>query len=701
MAGIYGSLAQGIESGFGMAQRAAEFEEQKRHRKVLEDNQAAADMRAAETHTLTTRRLGQQLDEHDENRNFGVIQGRLTEVERQARAAQAAGSPIPPALAEEHGRLTGIMADRAKRAAARLSPTAQTGNAPPTAEAEAAGVSGGSGAASVVQQAKDFWSRAATGQINPLDAPGPELRMHLSAATGVKVDELPTVVDGVRDVQTGLQTGNNGLIVSGMNKAMTGRLRIGVGGPSPYGGTITRKEIIGLDPAIDANGQQHPNRFIPRLRVYVGGVSPAGDELYYDAPMTRKGSTDKDDPVVAIDINKGLDWAGNVTMLGTLLQHPQFAAKVAGASGDDADKFVDSMRNLQNLTMPKVRVEKLQSGALVRVHEDGSVEPLVDAAPKPMTPLQEAQARAANARAGVNEKRADGTLPAPARAGKGGGLRSPALGDAPAPTKSDEAVEFWARAVIAGDKDWQVGLSRGKEGAKLIADVKRRVPSLAKELGLEPQDIGTTRAQSAALAATMKDLTKRSEAIDLFSSKVERDMQTYDQILTKAGSNSPILINKPINFLRRQFSDPELAQLDLAARQVGMEYERLLTGGTLSIAQLHIGAQEDAKKLINGDMPPKQARAVMETMRQEMVNARTAAHESTARISAQMRNLGRGTGPAAGPAPVPAPASAPAAAATPQPAAGMPQRPAGVPPTAKYSPSRNEWWDGGQKVWPR
>lgn len=231
-----------------------------------------------------------------------------------------------------------------------------------------------------------------------------------------------------------------------------------------------------------------------------------------------------------------------------------------------------------------------------------------------------------------------------------GGATSAALGDAPAPAPDagKRAVDFWANAVIAGDKDWQIGLGRSKSGSALIEAVKRRVPELAAEYGLQPSDIGTTRAQSAALSSTMKDLTKRAEAVELFSSKVDKDMKTFDGLLDKASTGSPLLISKPINYLRRQFSDPDLAQLDLAAKQVGAEYERLITGGTLSVAQLHAGASEDAKKLINGDMPPDQARAVMKVMRQEMQNAKDAAHESQSRITEQMRALGGPRKPGAG-----------------------------------------------------
>jgi len=666
--GVYGALAGGIESGFSMGRQAAQDEETKRARKVVEDRQAGEDRRATEEHGLRLERQRFALDsDRDEatrkvdTRMEAALDGEITEIEKVQAARQAQGLGVDPTAAARYAELK-------------------------------------TGKAAIRQRALDYWSRAKVGQINPMDAPGPELRMHMTAATGMLPEDLPMVRAGAADIEAGLETQNWGLVTQGANKAMVGLLKRGVGGTSPYGGTVTRKEIIGLDPAVDAAGNEHPNRFIPRVRVYVDGVDPTGKELFYDAPMTRGGTSEADDKVVAIDIKKGMDWLGNAKMLADIAERPDVKAKLAENDGGAAKRYIDE---LNAVTAPKPKFHTVAAGArLAAEYPDGSVEIVAEATPKGETPLQEAQRKRIEAEiAGKLPKRGAGPAPAGGAAAAAAAGSSPALGGATAPGRPEDAVEFWARAVIAGDRDWQIGLARSKSGSSLIEAVKRRVPVLAKELGLEAQDIGTTRAQNAAMAATLKDLTKRAEAVDLFASKVEKDMKTYEAELAKPSTwNTPEGLNTPINVLRRKFSSPELARLDLAARQVGTEYERLITGGTLSVAQLHVGAQEEAKKLINGDMPPAKAREVMAVMRIEIQNARDAAHESTARITDRMRNLGRGTGPAAGPAPqpgMPAPAGAVPAAA---PAGGMPVRPPGVPPDAKYSPSRKEWWLNGQRV---
>lgn len=456
----------------------------------------------------------------------------------------------------------------------------------------------------------------------------------------------------------GMQPGQN----APMQPSPAGAAAMGAG-PQP-----------GQDPNASAGGGtltpgSDPSLLMPVLEVTTR--QPDGRITTYHAPVTKNRGTDADDALAKpLQMSELLDRMGRLGVVDNWLKTPQMADAVKEALANGPTTFEQAwgmvhgdpkaLSNVANDPTSK-KIAAIKQFAKENDIDFESAARMIAA--KGETGVQAKLTAIGGSNLSDAEKKTAERVAlgvqkiATPKAGSTGtskaGTGSAALGGAPAPADtSAKAVDFWSRAVIAGDKDWQVGLSRSKTGAALIEAVKRRVPEMAGEMGLDPQDIGTARAQNAALGATMKDLTKRSEAVDLFASKVEKDMKTFDTMLTKAGSDSPLLINKPLNILRRQFSDSDLAQLDLAAKQVGTEYERLITGGTLSVAQLHSGASEDAKKLINGDMPPKQARAVMEIMRTEMQNARDAAHESTTRIADKMRNLGRGSGPAAGPAPV-------------------------------------------------
>lgn len=619
MAGIASSLAQGFESGYGLGLRTDAANEDKRRHKVGEEFQANQDKRAEAELGLRTRAQ----DRLEAQQNEAFERGRakdtldVTGAELKDLIASAAGGYANEDMAQRYGKLMKVR-----------------------------------------QGAIDLFTRAKAGQADPKTLDPDDFYLATAMATGRTPEEIQQSPGAINDLQAGIEGKNPSLTLKGANGVLAPYLRRGIGDASPYGGTITRKEVIGMDP--DPN---RPDYVIPRLRVYVSGV---GDGVrYYDAPMTRDGGGDPNDKVVGINMKRGFDYMGNLGVLAQGLSEPEIAAKLAQVSPgakEQTKRWLDELNARGKASQPKVGATEEKLVAARKMVDNGEAANVQEAlgklqtagvlpgGPKQLAPievkLKESQIKANEARAGLANAKAGGG----GRAAAGAGVKSAALGGAAAPADKDEAIDFWARAVIAGDKDWQVGIGRNKTGAALIEAVKRRVPQLAKQMGLEPQDIGTTRAENAALGATMKDLTKRAEAVELFASKVDKDMKTFDEALSKAALDSPLLINKPINALRRAFSDPELAQLDLAAKQVGAEYERLITGGTLSVAQLHVGAAEDAKKLINGDMPPKQARAVMQTMRQEMANAKAAAHESEQRIKGRMQGLGRGREGGAAPA---------------------------------------------------
>jgi hypothetical protein len=414
------------------------------------------------------------------------------------------------------------------------------------------------------------------------------------------------------------------------------------------------RPIIGLEP--DPN---HPGYTIPRLRVYVnhpGATGPAnedGSTDHYDAPLTRNGTSDPDDKVVGLNLKRAFDYMGHMGTLAQGLQAPGIGDKLGQVSPETKEQvqsWLDELNNRGRAATPKkgATEEKIDAIRRFAVEEGISFDEaakkfqvggVLPGAPKPTapeTPLQASQRKLADARAAAVAKKAGGV-------GAGGARAKTGTAAATVEANADASVDFYATQDIAG-VDWKKNLGRGEGVERMKELVMARVPGMAAALGLSPQDVGTEKAKNAALSATLKDLTKRAEAVDLFANKVEKDMKTFDSLLDGAAWSTPKFVNIPTNALRRQFSDESLAQLDLAAKQVGAEYERLITGGTLSMAQLHVGAAEDAKKLINGDMPPRIARAVMETMRTEMKNTREAAHQSRTSVQDQLRSLGKGSG---------------------------------------------------------
>lgn len=127
--------------------------------------------------------------------------------------------------------------------------------------------------------------------------------------------------------------------------------------------------------------------------------------------------------------------------------------------------------------------------------------------------------------------------------------------------------------------------------------------------------------------STYSSVQKRSAGIELGVKKLEKDIDLLKSTMNKGNAGFATVLNQPINYLRRKGSDPALAAYALAAGNVAVEFERLRTGGMLSAAQLHAGAAEDAKKIVNGDMSVEETLAVIPVMMQEIENGRQAAKD--------------------------------------------------------------------------
>lgn len=118
----------------------------------------------------------------------------------------------------------------------------------------------------------------------------------------------------------------------------------------------------------------------------------------------------------------------------------------------------------------------------------------------------------------------------------------------------------------------------------------------------------------------------RQAGIEYSTEKIKNDINTMNSVLDKvAAKGGAKILNMSLNKARSMMSDPDYGVLDLVTQQVGTEYERQLSGGQLSVAQLHAGAQADAHKLLNGDMTVAEIRAKLPIMMREMAGGSKAA----------------------------------------------------------------------------
>lgn len=327
MAGsVGGALAEGIERGMGLG-----FQIQDRERQAAQDKRRQED--ADRQFGLDQQRYDQQMaadDRATQAERRKLLDDEHAELVSTVQGMLQAGQQVPPELAQ---RISANAASRREYRDKVLRPAL----------------------AAERQQHLDTFARIQSGEIDPATLPGADLYRGLSLATGRTPEQIMDSVQGAQQVQQGFEAKNQGMLLEGVNKLFAPDLRAGVGSESPYGGEIVRKEIVHLLPAKDANGQLHPDKVMPVVRVYVrrqDAVGPAmegGAIGYYDAPLTENRSTDPNDTVKVVDLANAFDYMGKLGSLAAVLQNPVMQAKLAeGAKevGEQTKADVDAITAL-------------------------------------------------------------------------------------------------------------------------------------------------------------------------------------------------------------------------------------------------------------------------------------------------------------------------------------------------------------------
>lgn len=220
------------------------------------------------------------------------------------------------------------------------------------------------------QKLSDLVSNLQAGKITMNDVPDDQFYMVMAQATGRDPNDFvggpdgapARITQGTNDLLTGLETGNEGMLLRGANTVFSPELRVGVGSEGAHGGKIIGKEIIKIIP--------HPNNpdlVSPVVRVYVdkpGGVkNDNGATGYYDAPLTQNRSSDPNDPVKWIDMKGALDRVGQMGVLAASLNHPEARAKFdkgRAASEAQAKEYLDMYFSLGSAAAPKKTVRDVK-----------------------------------------------------------------------------------------------------------------------------------------------------------------------------------------------------------------------------------------------------------------------------------------------------------------------------------------------------
>ena len=205
---------------------------------------------------------------------------------------------------------------------------------------------------------------------------------------------------------------------------------------------------------------------------------------------------------------------------------------------------------------------------------------------------------------------------------------------------SQDQIDYYARQQMTGDWTWRTGLARTKEGVAIIRAVDQRVPELARENDITPEEASTTKDQRHSLARALDDRTKYVAAADQFIGNFKRQEKLVEKYLQPGVGGSVPAINKWIQHGRTAIEgDPAVTELDTVLRGLAREHQRIVTGVT-SNAQLHASAQQTADDLLNRDQTAAQIRGSLKVMDEEANNALAEGRREVAGLRSQLSHLG-------------------------------------------------------------
>lgn len=573
--GLAAGLARGLSTGYGMARDAYQDEQTQKRQAVEDVYKARADERAdqaskrenerLELMRSTEQRQQQRLDEQERRQRMTdaatLLEKSNADILARSRARTGAGMPVDPGDEEEYEQ---------NRAALRRIRR---------------------------QGALNFFSRVSAGTASIDDVSPGDFYTNFTAATDMEPEELAKMPKYIDDIQAGLQTGNQGLVVEATNGLMTPQLRRGVGAPSPYGGVIVKKEIIGLDPARDANGQDHPNRFIPRLRVYVDHPSMQGPRMengatgYYDTVMTKGGTTEETDLPVAIDIGKAMDWMGNLGVLANAVQNPQVAARLEQGKrekGADAKRYRDDLIAMSRPTKKNTTVDKVDLG-------DRTVMITRDETGKEIS----------------REEMRKGAAPrlfAPPRAGGAGGV-SGILDTLEEPDATgDELLASLPPRVAATIK----ALDEGRMTLKDLptkGNYRGEIQALWNQYNSRAD---ATKFNTSQRVENSFAVGKQGDTVRSFNVAVEH-LDTLNHLIAALGNGDTLAFNKLANTIAQQTGQPAPTNFESARQIVTNEVTKATVG-----AQNALGDRQEIARTINVASSPAQLQGAIRNYQELM-----------------------------------------------------------------------------------
>jgi hypothetical protein len=611
MASIAGSAAEGLESGFGLGLRFDQQQQAQKQREFENQRQTAADQRAAD---LAARQAAHESWMTDRQNAIDAQQALLAEQGQLQKEAAAA--------AAEQQR-TGQLPDPQYQADFTQRQQANASQLRAVRDKLVSPLVG-----KMKQDAQDTVSKLQSKQIDMQDLTPSQLVQTLTAITDRPASDFLPVQTGksaandfkgsgtrpsfvsqaFTDFQTGQQTGNESMMLKGLNTLLQPELMKGLGDQTPNGGTITAKRIVKIVP-----DQNDPKKVHPVLAI--DSKDAQGNPLpTYTAPVTINRSTHPDDQVAPIDLDSAIDRLQRLQTVATMVANPAVAKLIAEHKDDPSSvAYLNALRS--SGASPKQNKADEQEASIRRYQQENNVDRDTAVAqmqkagtlptPKPPGVLAQRLAAVANEpNATVLQRdialgaggKTTGLIPVKSAAARVPGAVASGPTPANASLHGDELLGTLDTQTAQIVKD----IADGKQSLKDISMKGGRREQIASLVGRYSSDYSSSKYPTA--AATEKAFATGVEGRKLRSFNVAIDhLDTLAQAGQALANGDVQKLNQMKNFFQEQFGVAAPTNFDAIKRIVADEVVAGVVGSTGALAD-----REEAAKSIMRSSSPEQ-----------------------------------------------------------------------------------------------
>lgn len=205
---------------------------------------------------------------------------------------------------------------------------------------------------------------------------------------------------------------------------------------------------------------------------------------------------------------------------------------------------------------------------------------------------------------------------------------------------SQSALEREARAVAAGAP--MPSLGWGKTAAALRIQIANRAAEIQDQAGDSAGAYAMRRATYAGSKAELTKLLSQRGPLMAFAATADKNLAVAESLSERVDRSGSPVLNRWFLAGRRATGDPDVAAFDTAVRVAINEFAKVTssaTGGGVTSDT----ARKEVETMLNAAQTPKQFKAVVKTLRQEMENRKQGYEEQ---IQVIQQGLG-GTAPKA------------------------------------------------------